>query len=756
VGGTLPYTFFWESSITSDITGFAAATPALTYTNTQPSFNPDTLKQTTWFRRIVTDAGGLTDVSKAVKIIVHQAITGNNIKKDTTICNGQDPLYLVPSNSGPSNGSVGHYNYQWIQNNNNLNWGTAPNATGTSTSASYDPPVLTDTTYYKRRVKSGYCVNYSSTVTITVLPSISKNDLFSRDTLICEGSLFDLIKAKQPDGGSSSYIYQWQEKLPSTSWTNIPSTDVQNYLPDISKFNDIDSVWYHRRIVYSGPNNTCFDFGSQVKRTRFPKINNNTIGPVLQTICSGKIPPQQLVQTASLSGGKAGSYNYQWHDSTSIATGTVGTNSPTYSPQALTSTTWYWRVVNSSRCKSKSNIISVLVQPAITNNTISLRSGLADSTICSGATPKKLVGKIPPVLTGGDGSVYTYKWKYSTDNTNWTNVPAGVNPDYQPTSAFTSTTWYQRVAKSGKCADSVNSVKINVLLPIVNTIPAAKSVCEITASTPVVGLSLSGGRTNQYKFLWESSPDGTAPWTNVTPDTIRTLSGADLNLPLLSDPIKYRRKVWSGPYNTCFSASNIIDIKIDRKPHPVFAGRDTILHTFEYLYRLQAFEPVLGHGTWSKKSSPNELTFDDNTLYNTTVRNLASFDSNVLLWTVENGECKMEATVTIEILNIDIPEGISPGDDGKNDLMIIKGLDFSMEGQGGRPSQSIDLKILNSAGTQVFHTSNINGNEWKDWDGKDDGGIDLPEGTYYYLLKIQSNRTDKQDQHTGFIILKRY
>jgi hypothetical protein len=564
-----------------------------------------------------------------------------------------------------------------------------------------------------------------------------------------------LIKAKQPGGGSSSYIYQWQEKLPSTGWTDIPLTDVQNYFPDISKFNAVDSVWYYRRIVYSGPNNTCFDFGSQVKRTRFPKIINNSIGPTLQAICSGKIPAQ-LTQTLALSGGKAGAYDYQWHDSTSIATGPVGTNSPAYSSPALTSTTWYWRVVNSSRCKSKSNIISVLVQPAITNNTISLRSGLADSTICFGATPKKLIGKIPPALAGGDGSVYTYKWKYSTDNTNWNYIPAEINPDYQPASAIASTTWYQRVVKSGTCADSVNSVKINLLQPIVNTIPAAKNVCINTASTPIVGLSLSGGKTNQYKFLWESSPDGTA-WTNMTPDTIRTISGADLALQLLSAPVKYRRKVWSGPFNTCFSTSNIIDISIDQMPYPIYAGSDTILHTFEYLYRLQASEPVLGHGTWSKKSSPNELTFDDNTLYNTTVRNLASFDLNVLLWTVENGVCKLDTTVSIEILNIEIPGGISPGNDGKNDLMIIKGLDFTMDGQGGKPSQSIDLIILNSAGTEVFHTSNINGNEWKNWDGKDDGGIDLPEGTYYYLLKIQSNRTDKPPfKETGFIILKRY
>jgi len=56
----------------------------------------------------------------------------------------------------------------------------------------------------------------------------------------------------------------------------------------------------------------------------------------------------------------------------------------------------------------------------------------------------------------------------------------------------------------------------------------------------------------------------------------------------------------------------------------------------------------------------------------------------------------------------------------------------------------------------VFSTSNIDGNEWTDWDGKNSKGIDLPEGTYYFLLKITSKKSGQVFRKSGFIVLKRY
>jgi gliding motility-associated-like protein len=103
--------------------------------------------------------------------------------------------------------------------------------------------------------------------------------------------------------------------------------------------------------------------------------------------------------------------------------------------------------------------------------------------------------------------------------------------------------------------------------------------------------------------------------------------------------------------------------------------------------------------------------------------------------------------VNINVLSLVIPGGISPNGDNTNDSLIINGLDLS--------NQVVELTIVNGAGTQVFSTSNNNGDRWRNWDGKSSGGVDLPEGTYYYLLKVTSSKTGLVVPKSGFIILRR-
>jgi gliding motility-associated-like protein len=123
---------------------------------------------------------------------------------------------------------------------------------------------------------------------------------------------------------------------------------------------------------------------------------------------------------------------------------------------------------------------------------------------------------------------------------------------------------------------------------------------------------------------------------------------------------------------------------------------------------------------------------------------------NRFLWTVTRGACLLEDMVDINVLNLIIPEGFSPNNDPENynNTFIINGLDL--------PNQTAELVIVNGAGAEVFSTSNRNGNNWRDWDGKNSKGIDLPEATYYYLLKITSKGNGQVFKKSGFVILKRY
>jgi flagellar hook assembly protein FlgD len=104
--------------------------------------------------------------------------------------------------------------------------------------------------------------------------------------------------------------------------------------------------------------------------------------------------------------------------------------------------------------------------------------------------------------------------------------------------------------------------------------------------------------------------------------------------------------------------------------------------------------------------------------------------------------------VTLNVSGAWVPQGISPDNNNMNEEFVIQGLDTTYS--------DVTLRILNSAGAEVYFTSNINGNIWSNWKGLNSKGDSLPDGTYYYLLTIKSRREESYlSKQKGFIILKR-
>ncbi len=84
-------------------------------------------------------------------------------------------------------------------------------------------------------------------------------------------------------------------------------------------------------------------------------------------------------------------------------------------------------------------------------------------------------------------------------------------------------------------------------------------------------------------------------------------------------------------------------------------------------------------------------------------------------------------------------EALSPNGDGKNDYLEAEGLDCEDNDQN-------EFVVYNRYGNIVYEASNYGTGDW--WDGvcKDTGNL-VPDGTYYYILKIPSKDFDQQ----GFI-----
>ncbi len=88
-----------------------------------------------------------------------------------------------------------------------------------------------------------------------------------------------------------------------------------------------------------------------------------------------------------------------------------------------------------------------------------------------------------------------------------------------------------------------------------------------------------------------------------------------------------------------------------------------------------------------------------------------------------------------------IPEGFSPNADGINDRFVIRNV-------GGA---TIDLQIFNRWGQRVYGSADYK----NDWNGKANAGTafgtdGLPDGTYYYVVKLSDGRT-----YTRFLTLMR-
>lgn len=195
-GGSGPYTYLWESSITGPAAGFGPAAG----TNNGQSYTPGNLRVNTWFRRTVTSQGCEADVSEAILITVNQGVANNSISSPQTICAGDVPAALTGTTPIGGNGT---YTYLWQSSITGPDAGFG-SAAGANTGQNYTPQALTQNTWFRRVVDSQGCKATSEPILITVNPRPAPPILTVRDATTCPGGSATL-RVQNANGG----IYQW-------------------------------------------------------------------------------------------------------------------------------------------------------------------------------------------------------------------------------------------------------------------------------------------------------------------------------------------------------------------------------------------------------------------------------------------------------------------------------------------------------------------------------------------------------------------
>ncbi len=593
--GDTGFVYTWQDSISGgswqNIPGASGWEQSL-----YKDYSPDTLTETTWFRRIVTQRSDPfeSDTSLLVEKTVFNRIRNNLIAPDDTICYDLIPDTMFRSAPALTGGS-GVYSYRWqAWRSPAEGWINAGFLAqdGVDVNPVYKPGNLVDTTYFRRQVISHVCTHISDSLTVVVLPNITGNTITGDDHICQYNAPADTIRGTQEIGGGdvvlgkNAYTFVWEKSPNQASWDSISTDSI--YFPGILE----DTTYYHR-IIYSGKDRTCKSISNQVSIVVDPAIQQNIIAP--DTAVCAETPTNLIYPTASITGGN-GIYQYTYEDSTLSAAWSIvrpaGAES-TFAPPQLAQTTWYRRIVESGKCTDTSSVIEFYVDTVIVNNLIT-----PDDTICSGTASDSIFGS---VAGGGDRSSYDYLWDRSTDLVNWEN--GFYNARGLPPQVLEDSTWFRRRVLSGVCVDTSSLVVVNVHDLIENNDIRAESMVENTAcillpkslfgTSELDSLGGGTGKPEDFEYLWEQYDPLTGQWNDAPADLPLSNNQYNYITDTLSSFVDsvytYRRFVRSGK---CSGTSGPITLEVKPRPLGQITASETDIDCFNGTDSIQVQVPL--------------------------------------------------------------------------------------------------------------------------------------------------------------------
>ncbi|OQP63461.1 hypothetical protein A3860_24265 [Niastella vici] len=469
----------------------------------------------------------------AVDIASLPALNGGTVNGSQSVNYNTTPALI--SATVASGGNCGSsFVYQWQSSTDGSNFNNISGATGQN----YQPPALTTTTYYRRRVICNTQTAYTNVATITVYPLLTVGSISPASQTINYNSSAATLSITSVSGGNGSYYYQWQISTDNSNFSDISGANLATYSPG-----GLTATRYYRVSVLSYG---VTKYSSSSIISVYPQLLSGSITPSSQTINYNSSAAALSISSAS---GGNGSYTYQWQISTdnNSFSNIGGATSTTYSPGNLTATRYYRVVVNSNGATANSPVSTVNVYPQLLGGTI----GPATQTISynSVSGPLSLTN-----VSGGNGS-YVYQWQASTDGSNFNNVSGATGTSYSP-GVLTATVYY-RVAVTSNGISATSAIGTIVVTPQLaggvisgNTGP----VNHNTSPGAFTGTSATGGNCSSYSYQWQQSTD------NILYSDIMNATTTGYTPGLLLYRTYYRRKATCGS-ETAYS--NVLTVQVN-------------------------------------------------------------------------------------------------------------------------------------------------------------------------------------------------
>ncbi len=283
------------------------------------------------------------------------------------------------------------------------------------------------------------CDGLPVSYTVTVKPS-TPPAAAGPDAVLCAATTYNLQAV--PVGGTTG---QWTQ-IAGPAAEIVTPTSPASLLRNLQPGNLYRFVW--TQTGFPG----CPSTSDSVSIDNKPSLVNR-IDTATKTLCFG----QPLTIAGGVPTGGGNSYTFRWETSTDGVTFTP-INGATQQNITLTptETVYLRRFVEAAPCAGYSDTVLVVVQAALSNNSIS-----ANAAICTGTAAPLISGSLP----AGGNNQYSYSWEQSTNGgLTWTGLSA-TTQDLQP-GILTQTTQYRRTVQTALCtgafANTSNVVTITV------------------------------------------------------------------------------------------------------------------------------------------------------------------------------------------------------------------------------------------------------------------------------------------------------
>jgi gliding motility-associated-like protein len=676
-------------------------------------YDPGSLDETMRYKRIVysgnDDACIHTSAEKLVTVL--DSISNNLIGIDPSrYCAGDNPVQI--DGQTPGGGDIGNYVYQW-QIRTSGAWSVIDGAVYES----HTPQMVETNTDFRRLVSSGQlmvagqyaCHNTSPVLSLEVIPYIT-NLLELADQTLCQYNTPLPFEPDTATGGYGNIAYQWiAREEGSALWNNATGTaTLSTYVPG-----PLEKTTYFARKASS---DICIQISDTITVTVYPVIRNNIIAgtPAVYTcLNTGK-----ALSGPGYSGGKAGDYAFLWEQSTdnidwNPATGSSANYLADFETSVLTDSLLLRRILYSSSAGKECSNISAPVTVRIN----SLPSGDVVSSVDTLCTGESLDIRFNVSGEHGPWDITVGEGEFRGSKDNFTETSGSIPLEFDQDRIIRML----EIRDDSLCYAETSTFSNEVVVKVYGIHEALAGPDD----------EVCGSR---YTLNAEAPPPSCKGWWTVQDgffvdnDSTKPVAVVEMNPGIYG----MHYMIWTVTDTNRYCPDwDTIGVMFYEKPVEIDADanantQDTmnvITLEFRYTTPLNADTTgLVGTGHWKVLEGTGIISND--TLWNATITELST--NNLIRWTIINGICpELKDSVEIIVNPLEVPKGFSPNGDLVNDEFVVP---------YAENADRIAIKIFTRTGVLVFESDDYtNGELWKGT-GKND--LDLPEGTYFYVMDI--------------------